>query len=42
MSVENALSKSYAKIVKFQLEPVWHQVGTLDVQSVNGAPRGGY
>jgi len=26
MSVENALSKSYHKIIKFQLEPVWHQV----------------
>jgi len=26
MSVENALSKSYHKIIKFQLEPVWHQL----------------
>ena len=26
MTVENALSKSYKKIIKFQLEPVWHQV----------------
>jgi len=26
MSVENALSKSYHKIIKSQLEPVWHQL----------------
>lgn len=26
MTVENALSKSFKKIVKLQLEPVWHQV----------------
>lgn len=26
MTVENALSKCFKKIIKFQLEPVWHQV----------------
>lgn len=26
MTVENALSKSFQKIIKYQLEPVWHQV----------------
>lgn len=35
MSVENALSKSYAKIVKFQLEPVWHQLSGKTKQLVS-------
>lgn len=29
MTVENALSKCFKKIIKFQLEPVWHQVNFL-------------
>jgi DNA excision repair protein ERCC-4 len=29
MTVENALSKCFKKIIKFQLEPVWHQVCLL-------------
>lgn len=27
LSVENAISKALDKIVKLQLEPVWHQLG---------------
>ena len=33
MTVENALSKCYGKIVKYQLEPVWHQVAPITFPS---------
>ena len=34
MTVENALSKCFQKIIKFQLEPVWHQVSHLHTQFI--------
>lgn len=34
MTVENALSKCFKKIIKFQLEPVWHQLSGKTKQLV--------
>lgn len=34
MSVENALSKCFQKIIKFQLEPVWHQLSDKTKQLI--------
>nr|CAG4636872.1 EOG090X03DI [Ceriodaphnia reticulata] len=35
MTVENALSKCFKKIIKFQLEPVWHQLSGKTKQLLN-------
>nr|CAG4640726.1 EOG090X03DI [Eulimnadia texana] len=35
MSVENALSKSFHKIIKIQLEPVWHQLSSRTKQIIS-------
>ena len=35
MTVENAMSKCYRKIVRFQLEPVWHQVNRISIIPVH-------
>nr|CAG4638335.1 EOG090X03DI [Cyclestheria hislopi] len=35
LSVENALSKSFHKVIKFQLEPVWHQLSNKTKQLIS-------